>query len=366
MTQVANEISEKVNLVRIPGYLMTPFSWAAKPLALMLEADHSLYPALFTLSRRRMHLIALALAHWQGKMEASFARLLILGAPSMVADAVLGRRLAGLNRALAHLPVSVLPPASYRHLIDLLDQPATAKLIYHLDSLEREYLDLLHSVPAPLRRIVAAAINDRRIQAEGLMEGLRFLAARGAASSFEALVADLAPIRQPAQFVARISNLVQQLPLPNFIPPAKVGGSRRLDSVSEICWLAKRWKNCLVDCYLDAVNEVRAAVYFWPHREAPAACLVTRHGRLGWALQDAKGPENADLPPARLEEIHCAFAAAGIPRDSAFEAIEHAARAATRTRHGLRGRRRNEMPPLEELEELYEQIDDEIEAAQTA
>jgi len=40
---------------------MAPFGWAAKPLAVMLEADPSLYWALFTLSRRRMHLIALAL-----------------------------------------------------------------------------------------------------------------------------------------------------------------------------------------------------------------------------------------------------------------------------------------------------------------
>ena len=31
---------------------MAPFGWAAKPLAAMLEADRSLYSALFTLSRR--------------------------------------------------------------------------------------------------------------------------------------------------------------------------------------------------------------------------------------------------------------------------------------------------------------------------
>jgi hypothetical protein len=365
MTQITSESSDRALPQLSPGYLMAPFGWAAKPLAALLEADRSLYPALFILSRQRMHLIAFALAHCSGETDAAFARLIIAGAPRAVVDAVLGHRPAGLSRALAHLPVGVLPQASYRHLIELLDQPATAKLIYHLDSVEGEYVDLLHSVPASLRRIVVATIDDRRLRPEGLVDGLRFLVARGAAPSFEALVADLAAIRQPAQFVARIRNLVQRLPLPDFIPPVKVSGSRRLDSVAEICRLAKRWKNCLADCYLDAVNDVRAAVYFWPHGETPAACVVNRHGRLGWGLADAKGPENAELPLARLQEIHCAFAAAGIPKESAIEAIEHAAHSVTTSRRARRRRRRNEMPPWE-LEEIYEEYGQEIEALEAA
>ena len=66
MMQVTNESSDKVIPQRSPGYLMAPFNWAAKPLTAILEADPSLYSALFTLSRPRMHLIALTLAHWQG------------------------------------------------------------------------------------------------------------------------------------------------------------------------------------------------------------------------------------------------------------------------------------------------------------
>jgi hypothetical protein len=87
MAQVTNEDSDQVVPQRCPGYLMMPFGWAAKPLAAVLEADRSLYLALFTLSRRRMHLIALALSHWHGEIEASFARLLMLGVPSIVLDA---------------------------------------------------------------------------------------------------------------------------------------------------------------------------------------------------------------------------------------------------------------------------------------
>jgi hypothetical protein len=227
-------------------------------------------------------------------------------------------------------------------------------LIYHLDSLQAEYIGLLHSIPAPLRRIAASAINDNFIRAEGLVDGLRVLAARGAAQSFDALVADLAAIQQPTQFFARIGKLVQRLPLPESIPPATVGGARRLDGVAEICRLAKRWKNCLAAGYLDAVNDGRAAVYFWPHEHAPAACVVTRHGRLGWALGDAKGPENVELPSPRLQEIHRAFAAAGIPTDSALEAIEHAAHSVRLREHRQQRRRRR---VDEEYEEMFEDLE---------
>jgi hypothetical protein len=55
----------------------------------------------------------------------------------------------------------MLPRESYRHLIELLEEPATAKLIYHLDSLQAKYLDLLHSILAPLRRMSEdRGVND--------------------------------------------------------------------------------------------------------------------------------------------------------------------------------------------------------------
>ena len=337
-----------------PGYLMAPFGWAAKPLIGILEAEPSLYRALFTLSRRRMHLIALALAHWPGEIDPSLARLLIGGASAVLLDAVLGRRPAGLKRALNRLPVSVLPPESYRHLIDLLDEPAVAKFIYHIELLTNDCICFLYGVPPPLRRIVTVAVDNLLLQPEGLVEGLRFVALRGAAPSFDALVAELGAIRQPAQMMAHIAKLVQQLPLPEPIPPIVVGGARRLDSVAEIRRLAKSWKNCLAEIYIDAVDNGRAAVYLWPDAETPAACLLARHGRLGWALEHANGPENAELPPARLEEIHRAFAAVGIPKYSAIEAVENAARALeTREHHRRVRRRRREV----EYEEMYEEFE---------
>jgi hypothetical protein len=77
---------------------------------------------------------------------------------------------------------------------------------------------------------------------------------------------------------------------------------------------------------------------------------VTRHGRLGTVIEEAKAPQNAELSPARLEEIHRAFAAVGITRYGAIEAIEHAARARVLRRLGMRRRCRR----AADFEEMYE------------
>src|SRR5271165_5483473 len=54
MTQVANAGTDNVAPQRTPGYLMASFGWAAMPLAAMLEADPSLYAALFTIRGPRV------------------------------------------------------------------------------------------------------------------------------------------------------------------------------------------------------------------------------------------------------------------------------------------------------------------------
>jgi hypothetical protein len=336
-----------------PGHLMAPFGWAAKPISAMLETEPSLYRALFTMSRRRMHLIALAFAHWPHEIEPSLARLLISGVPTAVLDRVLGRRPAGLKRALNRLPLAVLPAESYRQLIELLDDSTTAKLIYYIQALNEDGISLFYEVPVPLRRVMARAVDQALLNPKGLMDGLRFLASRGAAESFEALALELGALRQPIQMLAHIAKLAEQLPLPEPIPPAAVADARRLDSVAEIRALARRWKNCLAEIYLDSVNYGRSAIYLWPHPQSPAICLVTRHGRLGWAFENAKGPENADLPPIRLAEIERAFTDTGIPGEATIEAIENAIGALHRRDRHRRARRRRE----EEYEEMYEEFE---------
>ena len=307
----------------LPGYLLAPLDWAAAPLLTMLRADEASTMQVLQIGRPRMHLIALALAHCDGsKQPPTGAELLLRGSLERVTDAVLKRRPPGLKRALEHLPVQVLPAATYRQLVELLDEPAVAKLIYHAHFLTREYIEALYETPQPLRRLVASAKQEFGIEIEGLARGLRILAQRGAAPSFDALVARLASARQAAQFAARVRNLALNLPPVDSTPPAIVGGAQRIDDARQIRRLGKRWQNCLETVYLDDVIESRAAVYLWPDDKAPAACVATLRGRMGWALEDAKGPQNVDLAPDRYNEIAAAFAARGMPRRSDIASLE--------------------------------------------
>ena len=105
------------------------------------------------------------------------------------------------------------------------------------------------------------------------------------------------------------------------MPSAQIGLARRLDCVSEIQALASRWQNCLRD-YIPSVNSGRCAIYVWDDEATPAACLVRRHGRLGWFLDDVKGPRNAEIDTQNLEIIFQSFAEAKVPQASMIEALE--------------------------------------------
>ena len=65
MTHVASAASHKQSTRRLPGFLLSPFGWAAEPLASIVNAEPTLLPDLFEMSQPRMHLLALALAHLQ-------------------------------------------------------------------------------------------------------------------------------------------------------------------------------------------------------------------------------------------------------------------------------------------------------------
>jgi hypothetical protein len=112
----------------------------------------------------------------------------------------------------------VLSRQGYLRLIDLLDDPHFAKLLHHFGEAEitEPMVRVLHQIPAVLRPALAAVIRciTDIEKLDHLPDGLHWLAARSAAASFDALVADLAGQAQPTQFVARLKKLVSELPLP--------------------------------------------------------------------------------------------------------------------------------------------------------
>jgi hypothetical protein len=329
-----------------PGHLLAPFGWTADAVGAMVEAEPTLLFHLFELGRARMHLIALALAHLN-EFSPDIGIFLASGSVRAVTERILGRCPAGIKRALNILPFRVMPPENYRCLVELLANPDTAKLLQHAPSIDSSKIKALHGIPAPLRNPFMVHALERHDGASGFSNGLHLLVERGAASSFDALVHELSSASQPGQLFAKLRDIVEALPLPPIaLPPAQVGEARRLDQAVTIRALAKSWQNCL-GSYLNDINAGICAVYLWQDSHATAACSVRKYGRLGWFLEQVKGPQNVDVEPGQLAIIRSAFSEVGIPDYSVIAAIACMIQEADMDEWHLRHQRANERLPLD-------------------
>jgi hypothetical protein len=321
MTHIQPLACEKTALRCTPGFLLTPFGWASEPLAAMVDAEPKLLRDLFELARPRMHLIALGLAFLDPAVTPEIGALLTRGSVRQVLDRVLGHCPAGIKRVLARLPGEVLQRQNYQRLVHLLVDSDSARVLYHADKINDLAIQVLADLPKPLRRPLPFALSDWPRRLNGLADSLRFLVSRGVAFNFEEMVAALATVTAYPQLAAMIVSWVGSLPLPESLPPPTVGNARRLDRVDEVCSLTRAWRNCL-SSYDTAIDAGSCAVYLW-EAQRPAACLAQRHGRLGWFLDEVKGPRNVDIDLEQRGIIDAAFAIVGVPRCRVVSAIEN-------------------------------------------
>ena len=304
---------------RRAGYLLAPFGWAAERLLALAQTEPALLSHLFELPRSRMHAIALALAHIEPDESREFGPLIARASSRQILRQALGSCPVGIGRVLQRLPDAVLKRENYRNLVALLKKPQRAKLF--TDEIDDATIQPLNDLPAALTHFAQFVLDGRIDSLDGFTDALRFLVSRGASRSFDALVADLGSIDHPNQLVAKIKEVVETLPLPDSIPPTLIGKARRLDRPAELRALGKRWQNCLTH-YVPLIDSGSCAIYLWGDQHAPAACLVDRCGRLGWFLDQVKGPRNSDIEPGRLEPIHAAFAKVGIPLSRIVHSIQ--------------------------------------------
>jgi len=292
--------------------------WLGEPLIKMLEGRADLLSEVFFLPASRIHLIALVFAHI-GDPPPTLADLLIKGSLKDVLAVTLGYQPKGIRRVLDKMQIYVLDRENYVHLMEILSDPAGAKIIFHAEDITDPLVKALRRLPTPLYRIAVKSVGN--IILEDFPDGLRILAARSGFSDFDAFVRDLSSCRQPRQFAARLRDLVDRLPLPESLPPSQIGHARRLDNPAQIREIARRWRNCLAD-YISNVNDGDVCLYLTQRPEVPAVCMVRRRGRLGWFLDDALGPENNHLPPDAQQRIQSAFEAAGMPHGNSIYSIE--------------------------------------------
>jgi hypothetical protein len=202
------------------------------------------------------------------------------------------------------------------------DQRLVLLLADHAAKIDDLAIRVLADLPKRLRRPLPFAVSDWPRRLNGLTDGLRFLVCRGVVSNLDEVVAKLATMTAGSQLAAVVQFWVDSLPLPQMMPPATVGRARRLDRVDELTSLARAWSNCLGD-YRSAIDAGSCAVYLWQDAEKPAACLVWRHGRLGWFLDEVKGPRNAAIEPEQRAIIDSAFAELGILRSRVALGIDN-------------------------------------------
>src|SRR5665811_1945948 len=303
---------------RRPGFLLEPLGWVQVRIAKAFEAEPTLVELLFDLDQSRMHLTALALAHLSSEVTPDLVLILLQGSRKTILNLSVGHRPIGIDRVLSHLPPKVLTAESYRKLTDLLLVPATAKFLHHRTSITEQIITGLHTLPAALRSVAIMSMFSPFCRMLLFVDGLRFLASR-TGLPFESLANQIGALDQPDQVAAKITQLVDGLPLPDTLPPIEIGGFRRLDTVAEIRDLAKNWRNCLAD-YLFSVNDGTSAIYLSEQLEA--VCSLGRHSRMGWFLLQTKGPRNAAIEPDQLAQIHAAFADAGIPEAAIIDPIK--------------------------------------------
>ncbi|MEH2539166.1 hypothetical protein [Bradyrhizobium sp. AZCC 1699] len=319
MKNAVAEFGILASVERPPGFLLEPFKWAVPNLIAMLVDQPEYLSDLFHLSRTRMHLIGTALAHVEGTPGSELTRVLFRGSAETILDAIVGHRPSGLQRAVSVMPNFLMEAESYRGLVKLLAEPDAARLIYHTFELRDSTIKAMNDVPAALRRVVFS-MHETIGDMSSFSKGLHCIAMRSGRLSFDQLVSDLARARQPNQLLARLKSVVESLPLPDALPPARVEHAERIDSGRQLRALGKKWGNCL-ESYVWNVEHGQCAIYLWRDAGSQAACSVTRSGRLGWFLDEVRGPENTDLEPEDYDKILSAFGAVQIPSEAVISSV---------------------------------------------
>jgi hypothetical protein len=170
-----------------------------------------------------------------------------------------------------------------------------------------------------LRRPAIFRLLDEIDGMDRFVAGLHFLCDR-AGMPFDRFVEEIGALDQAEQVRAKITALADRLPLPDRLPGPRIGAFHRIDDPAQIRSLARLWQNCLAE-HLHEVNQGTTLIYHTAGEEGPAAGLVVRANRLGWAVLDIKGPKNSDIDPKALSLHYETFLGAGIPRLADIAAV---------------------------------------------
>lgn len=298
---------------RQPGEVLKTLSWMAPRIYAMARREPGMACLLLGLDLPQIHLLGFALAHDPDGRAPHLVTAAVGASARSVLRSFRQEAAKGLARVLRLLPDEPMSQEDYRLLASVLSDPVSASILHHWRrSVDSSLLHALGALPAELRTCpVLAALDGMQKGPRLLMEWIGLVAGRRGDPSDHRVRELVANAASKAGLRACITTLVDDLPLPDGLPPEMVGKYRRIDSPKELHRLGMKYRNCLRH-RIDDVNAARSLFYAWDAADPGVICEVVRANRYGWLLGDCLGPKNEDPEPDVLEQIRASFREAGI------------------------------------------------------
>ncbi|WP_068874731.1 hypothetical protein [Phenylobacterium sp. CCH9-H3] len=259
-----------------------------------------------TAATSRRHLVCLTLA--MDRDLGALAGVILRGRLREAIRLALGRSPPGLERALGRLGETAWSGPAYSRLLDLLADPAAAKLLRHAEAIDGAAVGRLTRLPEPMGRALQLALVLTDDAAQALGEAAGAIACRSSPAVARAAAARWAGAEsEAALFDAVREDLYPEPPAPPFAGTATL---KPLATKAALRAAARRYANCLATRVTHAVGGF-SAYYEWT-RGTGAIVEISRDAIFGWRLEEAKGPNNEVLDPEARRALAAELAALGV------------------------------------------------------
>lgn len=275
--------------------LSDALGWAHGPVLAVANSDPGLALHLLTASHRRLHLLGFVLAVTQPATPDALLR----DAISLPMREVLPRlglpQTRGIHRLLSRIRGPVLEGSCYRQLASLISEPNTARVLFHEPEITPELLANLAALPIPMRTpVIARAVGHVPRAASHIVQWTAIISARLLTRSPKDIQETVGDSHSLTDLKSRLTKLLDALPALEGPPPRVIQNAVRVDSPSHVRQLGKHFMNCLDRFVTDEIDGSKH-IYHWRNGSDEAVCEISRFGNLGWFLDSALGPQNAEL-----------------------------------------------------------------------
>lgn len=222
----------------------------------------------------------------------------------------------GLAQALGKIGARPKSHRFYGKLLEALRRRATAKSIWHAQSITEDLLDAVLGLPpeALSGRLVKFAGRHRRSII--VSEAIHLTEVLLPRHDHEKAIRALSRVGTGREFGNWVSRWIESADFPS--PPwAGTNKIRPLVSAEAIRDAARRYRNCLGDLVRTAV--IGESAFYEKVGPHPAIIEVALRGRLGWFVRDIRGPGNKDIDRDTHAEVLAQFEKAGIRSEAGVD-----------------------------------------------